>query len=282
MFKKFRFLTSDKYVPSDFSELRYLGINLIPVLDEEGRIVKIINLEKQKTILPLDAVIMAGGRGERLSPLTDNTPKPLLKIAGKPIIEYNLDLLTSYGINNINITLKYLGKQIEEHLGNGNDRDLRIKYYTETSALGTIGAVSMIKDFSYDNVIIMNSDLLTTIDLESFYNHFTNEKADMAVASIPYDVSIPYAVLKCSGPNISNIDEKPVFTYYSNAGIYIVKREMLKLIKENERLDATDFVDMLIKKDYKVVHFPIREYWLDIGKHDDFTKAQADVKHLKF
>jgi len=282
MFTNFRYLDTSGKAFLQLSEYRRLGIKLIPVLDSEKRIKQIINLEVQKAILPLDAVIMAGGRGERLSPLTDSTPKPLLKVGDKPIIEYNVDLLASYGITNVNITLKYLGDQIEKYLGTGSDKGLEIKYYTENDALGTIGAVSLIKSFSNEHVLIMNSDLLTNIDFEGMYNMFLSENADMVVASIPYDVSIPYAVLKCEGEVIENIDEKPVFTYYSNAGIYIVKREHLKHIPANEKFHATDLVELLIKNKYKVVHFPIREYWLDIGKHDDYIKAQKDIKHLKF
>lgn len=282
MFKNFRYLSFENIKPADIENFKKLNIRLIPVLDSELHIRQIINLDIQKTILPLDAIIMAGGRGERLRPMTDETPKPLLKIGDKPIIEYNIDRLLSFGINNIAITLKYLGEQIEAYFGNGESKGANIKYFTETDALGTFGAVTLIDDHHYDHVLIMNSDLLTNIDFSDIYNHFLAENADMVVASIPYDVSIPYAVLHCSEHKIENIKEKPVYTYFSNAGIYIVKREMLRYVPVNKKFDATDFIELLIDKNYKVVHFPIREYWLDIGKPEDFIKAQSDIKHLKF
>lgn len=282
MFTNFRFLKENKIKPQEIEEFRIKKINLIPVLDESFCIVNILNLDFQKSVLPIDAVIMAGGRGERLRPLTDNIPKPLLKIGDKPIIEYNIERLVTYGIYNISITLNYLGNKIESYLNANKKHDCNLFYYTEKEALGTLGAVTLIPDFNNDIVLIMNSDLLTNIDYSDLYNQFIYENADLVVASIPYKVNIPYAVLNINESEIINIKEKPSYTYFSNAGIYLVKRDLLKLIPINKKFDATDFIELLIEKQYKVIHFPIREYWLDIGKHEDYTKAQNDIKHIKF
>ena len=282
MQKNFKFLKEGEDNTSKIRQLRENKFNQIPLLDGENRIVRIINLNLIKTILPLDAVIMAGGRGERLRPLTDDVPKPLLKIGDKSIIDYNIDRIVNHGIRSIFITVKYLAEKIESHLGTGEDREIKINYIRETEPLGTIGSVSLIENYSNDYVLVMNSDLLTNIDLEDFYRNFQNENADMAVASVPYHVVVPYAVLEKEENNIISFREKPTFTYYSNAGIYLIKKEMLKMIPVAKHFNATDFMQELINQGKKVIQYPILGYWLDIGRHEDFTKAQEDIKHIHF
>ena len=282
MFKDFRFIRLNQFTSKEIKKYKELNLRLIPLLDDSNKIVKILNISKLKALLPIDAVMMAGGRGERLRPLTDSTPKPLLKVGGKSIIERNIDRLAEYGISDLSITIKYLGHQIVEKFGNGESKNISIKYVEETEPLGTIGSVSLIEDFKNDSILVMNSDLLTNIDFEDFYNDFINDDADMAVASIPYKVDIPYAVIEKEGNRILSFKEKPTYTYYSNAGIYLIKRKLLHLIPVAKHFNATDFMEALIEQGGKVIHFPIHGYWLDIGKHDDFNKAQEEVAHIKF
>ncbi len=282
MFKDFRFIRLNQFTSQEIKKYKELNLRLIPLLDDSNKIVKILNISKLKALLPIDAVMMAGGRGERLRPLTDTVPKPLLKVGGKSIIERNIDRLAEYGISDLSITIKYLGHQIVEKFGNGESKNISIKYVEETEPLGTIGSVSLIEDFKNDSILVMNSDLLTNIDFEDFYNDFINDDADMAVASIPYKVDIPYAVIEKEGNRILSFKEKPTYTYYSNAGIYLIKRKLLHLIPVAKHFNATDFMEALIEQGGKVIHFPIHGYWLDIGKHDDFNKAQEEVAHIKF
>jgi len=282
MFKDFRFIRLNQFTSKEIKKYKELNLRLIPLLDDSNKIIKILNISKLKALLPIDAVMMAGGRGERLRPLTDSTPKPLLKVGGKSIIERNIDRLAEYGISDLSITIKYLGHQIVEKFGNGESKNISIKYVEETEPLGTIGSVSLIEDFKNDSILVMNSDLLTNIDFEDFYNDFINDDADMAVASIPYKVDIPYAVIEKEGNRILSFKEKPTYTYYSNAGIYLIKRKLLHLIPVAKHFNATDFMEALIEQGGKVIHFPIHGYWLDIGKHDDFNKAQEEVAHIKF
>lgn len=285
----------DKFMSSSFYALRNKDsslqtinliklkkIKLLPVLGEDGKILKVYDLQKIHSILPIDAVLMAGGRGERLRPLTDKIPKPLLKIGNKPIIEHNIDNLISYGIENIFITIKYLGEQIVEHFRDGRDKGIKIQYIEETQPLGTIGSVSLIRNFMHDTILVMNSDLFTNINIEEFYQHFIDEDADMAVATIPYNVDIPYAVIDVNKNNIVSFTEKPTYTYYSNAGIYIIKRELLDLIPVNKYFNATDFMQALINNGYKVIKFPILGYWIDIGKPEDYKKTQEFYKYIKY
>ncbi len=253
---------------------------IIPVVDSNRKIVNIINFRNIKSYLPVDAVIMAGGRGQRLQPLTDVTPKPLLKVGNKAIMEHNLDRLALFGIDDFWFSVKYLGEQIENHFGHGKEKNIKIEYVWENEPLGTIGAVSQIKNFEHDYVLVTNSDILTNIDYEQFFLEFISQDADLAVLTIPYQVSIPYAVLETSNGTVKSFKEKPTYTYYSNGGIYLIKKEMLKYIPQDTFFNATDLMDELIKKDLKVISFPFSGYWLDVGKHEDFEKAQNDIKYM--
>lgn len=279
--KSFRYVDDRNNTPKYIGELRRLGIRLVPYLSADGKIVKLIDLQKTHGLLPMDAVIMAGGRGERLRPLTDTMPKPLLPLGGKPIIEYNVDRMLSYGIENITISVRYLGEQIKKHFGDGSSRNATIRYVDEDRPLGTLGAVSQIHHFTNEVVLVMNSDLFTNIDLEEFYLHFLESRADMAVASVPYNVTVPYAVMQTADGLVQAFEEKPTYTYYSNAGVYLIKRSILEALEEGERCDATDLMQRLIDEGRRLTYFPIVGYWIDIGKPEDYKKAQEFIKYVK-
>ena len=263
-------------------EYRDKNFKIIPVLNGGDQIVNVINFRQLRSYLPLDTIIMAGGEGKRLRPLTENTPKPLLKVGDKPIIEHNLERLALYGIDDFWISLKYLGEQIKDHFGDGNDRNIHINYLWESKPLGTIGAVSNIEEFQHDYVLLTNSDILTNLDYEHFFLDFIRQQADLSVVTIPYLVDIPYGVLETSNGHVINLREKPTYTYYSNGGIYLIKRAALEYLPKNEFFNATDLMELLIQKNKKVISYPLSGYWLDIGKHEDFEKAQRDIKQIKF
>jgi dTDP-glucose pyrophosphorylase len=281
MNKQFKFLRSSNFLPKDIDEFKRNNIFILPILDSQNRIQQIVDFGKISSILPIDVIIMAGGKGERLKPLTDNCPKPMLHIGSKPILEHNIDRLIKFGIFQIKISINYLGEQIERYFENGSAKGIEIEYIKEEKAIGTFGAVSMVKNFKFDHVLITNSDLLTNINFEDFFKHYIDLDADLAVASIPYKVSIPYGVLETENNNILSLKEKPTYTFYSNAGIYLVRRKLLEDLIEGNYYNATDFMERLILAGKKVVTYPLIEYWLDIGKHEDFLKAQEDIKHLK-
>lgn len=282
MEKNPKFITKGENNIQDIIEYRKENYRIVPVLDKNRKIISIINFRKIKSYLPIDAVIMAGGRGKRLKPLTDNTPKPLLKVGGKSILEHNLDRLALFGIDDFWISLNYLGEQIQNHIGNGNNNNININYVWEKKPKGTIGSVSQITNFKHDYILITNSDLLTNIDYETFFLKFINQKADAAVLSIPYQVNIPYAILETNNGAIKSLKEKPIYTYYSNGGLYIMKKEMLKYIPKNKFFNATDLIEELIKQEFKVISIPFSGYWLDIGKYEDFKKAELDIKNIEF
>lgn len=261
---------------------RKRNFKIVPVLNKEFQIVDIVNFRTRTTIIPADAVLMAGGKGMRLRPLTENTPKSLLKVGDKPIIEYNIDRLAQVGVNNIHLSVNYLGEQLEAYFGNGNEKKINIKYIWEKMPMGTIGSILLAEGFEHEDILVMNGDLLTNIDFIDFYKTYKASKADMAVAAKSYDVNIPYAVLETdSEQRVRSLKEKPRYTYFSNAGIYLMKKELLSLIPRNTFFDITDLMDKILEIDRKLVTFPINGYWLDIGKHEDFKKAQEDIKHLK-
>lgn len=277
-----RYITKGENNLRKIIEYREGDFRIVPIVDEKHRVVNVINFRKIKSYLPIDAVIMAGGRGQRLQPLTDTTPKPLLKVGGKAIMEHNLDRLTLFGIDDFWVSVKYLGEQIENHFGKGNDKNIKIEYIWEKEPLGTIGAVSKINNFEHDYILVTNSDLLTNIDYEQFFLEFIKQEADLAVLTIPYQVSIPYAVLETKNGEVKSFKEKPTYTYYSNGGIYLMKKEMLNYIPKNSFFNATDLMEVLIKNNFKIISFPFSGYWLDVGKHEDFEKAHIDILNIKF
>jgi NDP-sugar pyrophosphorylase family protein len=265
---------------SEIQRLKKEGIKVLPKLNDAGKIEKVYDLIRLTSVLPVHAVIMAGGRGERLRPLTDNTPKPMLLLGNKPIIEHNIDRLISFGIEKITISVRYLSEQIINYFKDGSSKGISIDYINENAPLGTIGCLSLIKNIEHDAVLILNSDLFTSINFEDFYLNFVNENADIAVASIPYSVDIPYAIMELNENRIISFQEKPKNTYYANAGIYLIKKERIDLIPKNTFFNTTDLMERIIANKGKLIHSPITGYWIDIGKHDDYNKAKEIIRHL--
>lgn len=275
-------IKKSNYSVDDIIAYRQQNILIIPVIDDERRILNVVNLKEYRSYLPLDAVIMAGGRGSRLSPLTDTVPKPLLKVGEKPIIEHNIDNLNSYGIDDIWISVNYLGDQIVNYLGNGKSKNMHIRYINEDRPLGTAGALSLAEGLTHDYVLLTNSDLLTNLDYEDFFLDFINKGADFSVLSIPYQVDVPYAVLETDQGEVRSFQEKPTYTYYANGGIYLFRREMMDFVPTNDVFNATDFMNALISNNKKIITYPFANYWLDIGKPNDYEKAQRDINQIKF
>lgn len=278
----FTFLTSNHYGPPEIKAIKAKRIQLLPILDDAGHLTRLINLREQFSFLPIDAVIMAGGEGRRLRPLTNNTPKPLLPVGDKPILEHNIDRLIKYGISHITITLNFQGEKIKSYFGNGESKGIQIDYVEEHFQMGTAGSLSLVQSGEHDTLLLMNSDLLTNLDFEDFYELFVNESADLAVACVPYEVKVPYAVMETSKGKVHAFKEKPTYTYYSNAGIYLLKRDLIqRYIPDNQAFDATDLMEQLIAEGRTVVSYPLHGYWLDIGRPEDYEKAQEDIKHIK-
>lgn len=279
MLKSFQKINCD-FTVNDFKIARDKGIRLLPVLNNKEQIEKVYDLKRQKSILPLEAMIMAGGLGERLRPLTDKTPKPMLKLGNKPIIEHNIDRLISFGIEKIYISIKYLGQQIVDYFGDGSEKGIQIEYIWEDQPLGTAGALSLVNKFSTEYILLMNSDLFTDADFEDLYLNTLNQKASMGIATVPYTTKIPYGILTTNNKQVTGLKEKPVYTNYANAGIYIINTSILNKIQQNTFYNITDLMEQLIAENQNVIHNPIIGYWIDIGQPQDYKNAKEIINHL--
>ena len=280
MHRDFKFIKEEEYDVAHLKSFRDRRIMFIPILDDQRHVVDVVNLQKFKSMLPIDAVLMAGGKGERLRPLTEKTPKPLLEVGGKCIIDHNVDRLISYGVQHINVTVNYLGEQLEEHFATPRS-GVQVRTFREPKFLGTIGSIKFVDTFYNDNILVMNSDLFTNIDYEDFFLHFQMHDAEMSVAAIPYNISIELGILDLDGRNIKGLVEKPKYNYYANAGIYLIKKRALTEIPENTFFHATHLVEKLITQGKKVIRYPLNGTWIDIGTPQEFERAKELVKHLK-
>lgn len=265
----------------EFKRARDLGIRLLPVLNQNGQVEKIIDIKKRKSNLPLEALIMAGGRGERLQPLTNKTPKPMLMLGDKPILEHNIDRLIEYGITKIYISVKYLAGQIIDYFGDGSSKGIAIEYIHEEKPLGTAGAISLLKDIGTDYLLLMNSDLFTDADFEDLYLQTLKNNAELGAASVSYSVKVPYGIFTESNKKITGLKEKPTITSYANSGIYILHKKLFNLIPKDTFYNITDLMNLMIEQNRPIIHNPIIGYWIDIGQHQDYENAQEIFKHLK-
>lgn len=263
----------------DLNAFKKKGIRILPIIDNNCKIVDILDLSLYKSRLPIDAVLMAGGKGERLRPITEKIPKPLVKVGDKCIIDYNIDNLISFGVKHLNVTVNYLGEQLEEHFVEPRN-GVQVRTFREPKFLGTIGSIKYVDSFHNDYILIMNSDLFTDIDFEDFFLHFREYDADMSVAAVPYNVSIPLGILDLDGRNIKGLLEKPKYSYYANAGIYLIKKFILDEIPENTFFNATDLIEKLISQKKNVIRYPLKGTWIDIGQHADLARARDLVKHI--
>lgn len=277
--KNFNFLTTDGDYES-LEKYRKIDIKILPILDKDKKMVKFLDLEKIQAKLPLEAVVMAGGRGQRLSPLTDKIPKPMLLLGEKPIIEHNIDRLIRFGIEKIYISVKYLGEQIVDYFGDGSRKGVQIEYIWEEMPLGTAGALSLVEAFSTEHILLMNSDLFTNVNFESLYRKLIDKQADMAVASTEYKIDVPYAIFETEDDKVISFKEKPSLIYHSNAGIYILKRSLVDKIPKGKYCDITDVMERLVAENGKLVYNPITGFWIDIGKPADYKYAQEFIKHF--
>lgn len=273
------FHSSDKNIVKFVRAFKSKGIKLVPVINEKNHIVDLYDLVGYKSHLPIDAVLMAGGKGERLRPLTEKTPKPLLPVGDKCIIDHNIDRLISYGVEHLNVTVNYLGDQIEEHFAEPRN-GVKVNCYREPKFLGTIGSIKFVENIYNDTVLVMNSDLFTNIDYEDFFLHFQLHDAEMSVAAIPYNVSIEFGILDLDGRDIKGLIEKPKYNYYANAGIYLIKKRALSEIPEDTFFHATHLIEKLISQGKKVIRYPLNGTWIDIGTPQEYSKAKDFVKHI--
>ncbi len=255
------------------------SIRQIPLTDRDGRVVGLVSLEDliPQDIQSVRAVIMAGGFGKRLMPLTANTPKPMLPVGDRPLMEHTIEQLNYAGIRDVKISTHYMAEQIVQHFQDGSDFGVNVSYVNEDTPMGTAGALSLMEATDVP-MLVMNGDILSGVDYRSIVSFHSEHNANMTICVRKYEMEVPYGVVECTGANVERIAEKPRLTFFVNAGIYLLGPEVHALIPKGERSDMPDLVQSAIAKGYKVVSFPIVEHWLDIGQHADYQAAQEVVK----
>tara|TARA_Y100001958_G_scaffold118822_1_gene85895 strand:- start:14798 stop:15856 length:1059 start_codon:yes stop_codon:yes gene_type:complete len=281
--KKPKKIKQNNYQIRDLINYRNQNFTILPLVDDSNIVIDILNFKILKSFLPVHAFIVAGGKGVRLYPLTKDMPKPLLKVGNKPIIEHNIDSLVKFGIKNINISINYLGHKIQNYFNDGSRKGISIKYIKEKIPLGTIGSITKINSLiNEDDILLLNSDLLTTINYEKLYLFYKENNADLVVACTPYKVNVPLGVIESDNNIIKSLKEKPTYTYYSNAGIYLFKKSIIDYIPKDTFFNATDLINKLISLNKKVMKYQMIEYWTDIGRKEDLEKAKVDIINLEY
>jgi NDP-sugar pyrophosphorylase family protein len=251
----------------------------IPILDQEGRVINLIGIDDlmPSDDLPLQAVIMAGGFGSRLRPLTEDLPKPMLPVGGRPLMEVLLEQLRDTGIRNVNVTTHFHPEKITDYFGDGKNFGVSLNYVNEEHPLGTGGALGLIPRPA-EPILVINGDVLTQVNFRSMFMFHRENHADLTLAVRQYDLEVPYGVVQCEGARVVGLQEKPSFNFFVNAGIYLLEPHVYEYIPSGQHFNMTDLIQWLIDAGRAVVSFPVREYWLDIGQHADYAKAQKDVE----
>lgn len=260
------------------------SIRQIPLLDEEGRVVDLILLSDliKRPKLGLPAVIMAGGYGSRLRPLTEESPKPLLPLGEKPILERIVEQLREAGITDVVITTRYQADKIIGYFGDGSRHGVHIRYTCEEKPMGTAGALGLIDEPFNTPFLVVNGDILTRLDFQALLDFHRDSRAVMTMCVKQYEVQMPYGLVKVDKGHVVGLSEKPSLNFFVNAGIYVLEPHLQRLIREGQPHDMTDLLQQLLDAGERVACFLIREYWLDIGQYEDYRRACEDVTNGEF
>jgi len=260
-------------------KMNRLGIIQIPIVDENNHVVGLETLQHllQKNRFDNPVFLMAGGFGTRLQPLTDHTPKPLLEVGNKPILETILNQFIEAGFHNFYISTHYKAEMLREHFGDGEDWSVSIKYIHEDKPLGTAGALGLLPDDLPEMpILMMNGDLLTKVDFSELLQFHVKSGGEATMCVREYDFQIPYGVISANDRKVASIVEKPIHKFFVNAGIYVLSPEIMNKVDGNSYLDMPNMLQEHIDDGGQVSMFPVHEYWLDIGQMEHFEKAQAD------
>lgn len=261
------------------------GYRHLPLVDNAGLIAGLALISglgrEQSGAPPLRAVVMAGGFGQRLRPLTINTPKPLLTVGDKPVIERTIEHLGSSGVRNISVTTHYHAEKIMDRLGDGSALGVNVQYTHEIEPRGTAGALSNFCGGG-ETLLVINGDIITDINFRAMYDFHREQDSALTVAVRKYEIPVPFGVIEAEGSRVFNLVEKPTLAHFINAGIYLLEPGVLEQIPASGRMDMTDLIEKLLQVGDVVTSFPVHEYWLDIGRLKDYIQAQADADKGKF
>lgn len=266
--------------------MRAKNIHQVPIVDEDGR------LEDLELLMPLLArhvqhstvdnwvVLMAGGLGTRLRPLTENTPKPLLPVGGKPLLTTIVTNFLNQGFDTFFFSINYKAEMVKTHFGDGRAIGAKITYLEEKERLGTAGSLRLLPEKATKPVIVMNGDLLTRIDFRKLIDFHTEQNAKATMCVRDYRFQVPYGVAVIEDNKLKGLSEKPVHQFFVNAGIYVLNPEILEMIPETGYFDMTELFEQLIQQDKEVAVFPVHEYWMDIGRFEDLEQARAEFSTM--
>jgi dTDP-glucose pyrophosphorylase/CBS domain-containing protein len=258
--------------------LKKRNLRHLPVLNKDNKLVNIISINdfiNSETISTAKtAVIMAGGEGKRLRPFTENIPKPMLEVDGRPILESIVLQLKNYGYEKFYISVNYLSEVITDYFKDGRDFGVEIFYLKEEKKLGTAGALSMLPGEHAEPILVLNGDVISDINFQQFYDFHIDKKSDFTLAASTYRFEIPFGVLNLAGNDIVGVEEKPTKSFLCSAGIYMVTKKIIDLVPQNQRFDMTEVLEAAIERDFDTKVFPLHECWLDVGRKEDLMKAK--------
>jgi dTDP-glucose pyrophosphorylase len=252
-------------------------ISHVPLVDDTGRVAGLFldKVDGGMRSLPNTVVVMAGGMGMRLRPITETTPKPMVSVAGKPMVQHTIEALRAEGFKNFVLSLNYLGEQIEGYFGDGSAFGVNIRYVTEHEPLGTAGALSLLEENFSDPVVVVNGDVLVSAKISDVLEYHNTHNAEITVGVKVLDTQIPFGVVEVSGSRITAITEKPVYRDFVNAGVYVLAPHIVAGLERGVRVDMPDIVVGAIGRG-AVVAFPLHETWIDMGRPEDLRRAEDE------
>jgi dTDP-glucose pyrophosphorylase len=275
MFKDYSAVTEKSLKSEVLALMRQKSLQQIPVLDEDGRVLSLYL--REELLLPESKsnwiVFMAGGQGERLRPLTESCPKPMLMVKDKPILEILFEQCFSSGFTKFFISVNYLKQQIIDYFGDGSRWGVEINYLQEQKQLGTAGALSLLPQKPNDPFLVINADVLTRIDIINLLRFHQEQNSDATIAVLNHEITIPYGVVHSENSKVLSIEEKPLLSQFVNAGIYVIEPHILNFLTPNVVCDMPDLLESVIQKNLTVSAFPIHEYWIDVGHHEKLQRA---------
>lgn len=273
-------LREDESRDAAIRRIRELGTRHLPVVDAAGRLVALEMLADSGPVHPEVAVLMAGGLGKRLRPITETIPKPLVTVGDKPILEVILRHLLEQGVRKFHISVNYKAEMIEEYFGNGSKWGAEITYLHENAQMGTAGALSLLPEKPDAPFLLMNGDVMTSVNLKQMFDYHADMGATATVGAFAHEYQVPYGVLEMEDGHVTRIEEKPVIRRYVSGGVYMLSPSVLELVRPDEPLDMPALISRLLAGNMTVSAFPIREYWIDIGRHDDLQRASREIRQV--